>query len=244
MRCSELFGGGSSKSYLLCFSLLCFANSAVPETQEATAPHPKPPSHDLLPDTKGSREYSSFHLNYLYPGEFPSAQDIDFKNLVAHTFSGPSRHLICGKLVNGSWDADFDDHSHESLTLSAHYPLPSQDVNAKFFLVILEEEGVSGSSNSTGFAQVWKWKDGKLSIAQQINYDTHFETKDSFETFESKRNRLTVRSSHQLDFDAHCCISAYDQLTFEWSGEDLRLVRKSLFLTEYGKSQHRTLPSK
>lgn len=239
-----MFGRGGSKSYLLCFSFLCLAGPPSSATQEAAAPHPKSAVHDLLPDTKGSREYSSFHLDYPYPGGFPSAEQIDFKNLAVHTFSGPNRHLICGKLVNGSWNGDFDGHSRESLTLSAHYPLPSQNVNAKFFLVIVEEYGVSGSSNSTGIAQVWKWKDGRLSITQQIDYDTHFETKDSFEAFEPKRDRLTVRSSHQLDFDAHCCISAYDELTFEWSGEDFRLVSKSLFLTEYGKSQHRTLTAK
>jgi hypothetical protein len=44
MRRSELFSGSSNKAYLLCFSILCFVNPAVPGTQEATAPHAKPSS--------------------------------------------------------------------------------------------------------------------------------------------------------------------------------------------------------
>jgi hypothetical protein len=41
MRRCELFNGGSSKTCLLCFSLLCFVNPVL-KTQEATAPRPKP----------------------------------------------------------------------------------------------------------------------------------------------------------------------------------------------------------
>jgi hypothetical protein len=42
MRRSELFSWSSSKTYFLCFSLLCFVNPAVPETQDATSYHPRP----------------------------------------------------------------------------------------------------------------------------------------------------------------------------------------------------------
>jgi hypothetical protein len=195
------------------------------------------------PDAR-TDNYSYFHLNFVYSATYHDFSELDLQSFTIHSFSSPAHHLSCGHLRSGVWEADSEGHTcHESLTLGKTYVFTSSREAAKYMLVMFDEEGRCGSSNSTGYAQVWRLQNGRLSIVQQINFDTHFESDDWYSRFEESRLRLTVRASHYLDRDAHCCISAYDQLTFAWTGADFRLTQISTQLTEYGKSQGRKLPS-
>jgi len=160
---------------------------------------------------------------FVYRDRYQSLADVDVKNFVIHSFEG-KRHLICGKLKAGYWESR-DDLALNSLRLINSYTLPSSDPKSEFLLVILEYDGVSGSSDSSGIAQVWKLHEGVLSTQQQIAYNTHFGGAGAFQKLSSEDHRLAVRASHYLPGDAHCCVSAFDELTFRWSGSEFVLTR-------------------
>jgi len=161
---------------------------------------------------------------FVYSGQYASFQEIDPKNFVVHAFL-KKRHLICGKLTRGHWEAK-GEGGFDELDFVKSYALPSTDENSKYLLVILEQSSAYGSSESDHYAQIWRLHDEKLSIEQQISYNTHFSgDSDRFEHFFKKDSALQVRSSHYLEHDAHCCISAYDELTFRWNGDEYVLTR-------------------
>ena len=167
--------------------------------------------------------YEISRPEFVYPGRYQSLAGADVKNFVIHSFER-KRHLICGKLKAGYWESH-EDLALNSLRLINSYPLPSSDPKLEFLLVIFEYNGVSGSSDSSGIAQVWKLDEGELNIHQQIEYNTHFGGAGAYQKFSPEDQRLAVRASHYLPGDAHCCISAYDELTFRWTGSEYGLAR-------------------
>ena len=160
---------------------------------------------------------------FVYRDRYQSFAGADVKNFVIHSFGG-KRHLICGKLKAGYWESH-EDLALNSLRLINSYPLPSSDPKLEFLLVIFEYNGVSGSSDSSGIVQVWKLSGSHLLIQQQIEYNTHFGGAGAYQKFSPEDQHLAVRASHYLPGDAHCCISAYDELTFHWTGSEYRLAR-------------------
>ncbi len=160
---------------------------------------------------------------FVYNGQYKSLDEIDLKNSVIHAFF-KNRHGICGKLRAGYWESR-EEGGIDSLRLLESHRMPWAEGNSRFLLVIVEQSSVYGSSESDHYAQVWMLRDGKLSIEQQISYNTHFSDSGSFEKYSAKDNLLRVRSSHYLAHDAHCCISAYDELTFRWTGSEYALTR-------------------
>jgi len=167
--------------------------------------------------------YEISRPGFVYRGRYQSLAGVDVKNFVIHSFEG-KRHLICGKLKAGYWESH-DDLALNSLRFVNSYFLPSSDPKSEFLLVILEYYGVGGSSDSSGIAQVWKLRDSALSIQQQIDYNTHFGGAETYQKFSPEDHQFAVRSSHYLPGDAHCCISAYDELTFRWTGAEYQLAR-------------------
>ena len=214
---------------------LVILSSHTSLTQSAQLPS------DVYHDSESGPTYGYIHVNYFYPGQFSSFDEIDFRNFTMHTFDDKQRHLTCGRLHGGLWSAD-EEGGHESLAFNRAYPLPSGDGGVQFMLVLIEESAVFGSSDSTDYAQIWRLSNGKLAIVQQIDSNTHFELNGQYTTFDRPANFLTTRSSHYLDLDAHCCISAYDELTFSWTGQDFRLHKKQTRLTRYGLDQGRKIP--
>jgi len=197
-----------------------FGFLAAPQKQPAGT------SDTVSPVPYGSfgKQFEISKPGFVYSGRYASFQEIDPKNFVVHTFL-KKRHLICGKLTRGHWEAK-EEGGFDALDFVKSYALPSTDENSKYLLVVLEQSSAYGNSESDHYAQIWRLRDEKLSIEQQISYNTHFsDNGDRFEHFFKKDSALQVRSSHYLEHDAHCCISAYDELTFQWSGGDYVLTR-------------------
>lgn len=167
--------------------------------------------------------YEISRPGFIYREHFDSLDKIDSKNFVIHWFQR-KRHVVCGQLRGGYWESH-DGVELNSLRLVKSYSLPSSEPGSDFLLVLFEYYGVSGSSDSSGIAQVWKLRDGRLSVEQQIDYNTHFRGVGANETHFRKDDHLLVRASHYLTGDAHCCVSAYDELTLRWSGSEYVLTR-------------------
>lgn len=199
----------------------------------------KPNVQVVSPVPYGSigKMYEISEPGFAYRDEYKSFEEIDLKNFVIHTFL-KNKHLICGKLTGDHWEA-IEEGGIDALDFVRAYALPSSDENSKYLLVILKQFSAYGSSESDHYAQVWRLRDGKLSVEQQISYNTHFsDDGDSFERFSRKDNSLQVRSSHYLDHDAHCCISAYDKLTFRWDGKEYAVVRIEMKRVHHAGTAH------
>ncbi|MBS1864529.1 MAG: hypothetical protein JSS69_01300 [Acidobacteria bacterium] len=180
-----------------------------------------------LPYGDEGKLYTISKPGFMYPGEFGSLEEIDARNLVIHSFDG-RRHEVCGRLKQGHWEAREDACTNYLRLVGVHRlsnKAEAESGDAQYMLVIFEFSGVCGSSDSTGFAQVWKLSERRLGVEQQIDYNTHFNDGVKFQEFSPRSRRLVVRSSHYLFNDAHCCISAYDELTFHWIGSEYALER-------------------
>jgi hypothetical protein len=176
---------------------------------------------------EGGDDYSVTQPGFVYRGQYSQFKKINFENFVLHTFDDKNRHDICGKLHDGLWkDEDKNHLSMESLTWNDEYPLSSGNSSIQYVLVLFDYFGVGGSSESDGYAQVWSLQDKKLRIVQQIQFNTHFSSEDWYFAFDKNRQLLTVRASHYMPGDAHCCISAFDELTFRWQGGLFKLQKK------------------
>lgn len=179
------------------------------------------------PDWDGP-EYLITQPNFTYRGEYEQLQDIDYKNFVLHTFDRKGGHFICGQLNGGYWEAIVENGtSLETLKWRQSYPLRSEPAVPQEILVIFDYWGASGSSGGDGYAQVWRLEDNRITIVEQIRFDTDsagHENKNF--SYDAKSQQLRIRASHYLPGDAHCCISAYDELTFRWEDGLFTLVKK------------------
>jgi hypothetical protein len=175
----------------------------------------------------GEPDYSITQPNFTYRAEYERLQDINYKDFVLHTFDKKNRHSICGQLHAGYWEEIEEGHAGmSSLRWERAYPLSTKDPTAQFALVYLSYFGVGGSSESDGYAQIWRLEDKKLTVVQQIQFNTHFAGKLNTFYFDADRQTLQVRASHYLRGDAHCCISAYDELAFRWEDDLFKLIKK------------------
>jgi hypothetical protein len=119
--------------------------------------------------------------------------------------------------------------------------LPSEDSNSQFALVLYTWFSVGGSSNTDGAAQVFELKDHQLKIRQQFGWDEHFETDKKYATFSEKLRTLTVRSTHYMPGDAHCCVSAADVGALLWDGNRFTKRAVSVELSKFGVKSKRKL---
>jgi hypothetical protein len=83
---------------------------------------------------------------------------------------------------------------------------------------------------------------GHLRSVQTIGWDTHFQAGQPTESFDPGTNALVIRSAHYIPGDAHCCVSAMDVVTFRWDGARLVQTGIQTELSEYGRSEGKTLP--
>ncbi len=201
-------------------ALLAFCLSLA--SQKVQIVNPQPYGN---PDHEGP-EYSIAQPNFTYRSEYQELQDIDYKNFILHTFDEKGRHFICGQLNWGYWEAIVDDgHTWETLKWRRSFPLHSESALPEYVLVVFDEWGASGSSDGDGYAQVLRLQDKKLTIVQQIQFNTHFGDEKPVYVFKKQSGMLTVRASHYLPGDSHGSISAFDDLTFRWADGLFKLVK-------------------
>jgi len=168
--------------------------------------------------------YSILRPDFTYNKEFASSAEIDFRNFVLHTFDEKGRHFICGQLNWGYWEAK-DGLGLDTLRWRRSFPLRSKSTLSEYVLVMFDEWSVAGSSDGDGYAQVWRLQDKKLTIVQQIQFNTHFGEEKPVFVFKKQSERLTVRASHYLPGDSHGRISAFDDLTFRWEAGLFKLIK-------------------
>jgi hypothetical protein len=172
-------------------------------------------------------DYRITRPNFVYRGEFLQFRGFDYKNFVLHTFDKKNGHVVCGQLHEGKWEDREENHAGlESLTWEQAYPLSSGNPSIQYVLAFFTYFGVGGSSESGGYVQVWRLQDKQLTIVQQIQFNTHFAGEREYFAFDKDRQSLTVRASHYMPGDAHCCISAFDELTFRWEDGLFELQKK------------------
>ncbi len=199
-------------------ALICLGFSLAGQKTQIVTPEP---------DEDGGG-YSLTQPNFTYRGEYPPSRKLDFGNFVLHTFDGKNQHALCGKLHGGLWEETDKDHvGMESLTWQNAYSLSSENPSIRYVLAFFTYFGVGGSSESDGYAQVWRWQGGKLTIIQQIQFNTHFAGDREYFAFDKDRQSLIVRASHYMLGDAHCCISAFDEMTFRWEDGLFKLQKKA-----------------
>lgn len=183
--------------------------------------------------------------NFVYSQELATISDINFKRMVLHTFDQKGKHLTCGQRHDGRWESiDEKDYVWEALTLRHAYVLPSRNSETQFVLVIFDYWVAAGSSDTATYAQIWKLESKQLRIVEQIDVNTHFDTPDSkYFFFDPDRQILWMLSSDFLPGDAVCCLSAYDELTIDWTGSQFELKKRATRLTDFGKEHGAKLPA-
>ena len=82
----------------------------------------------------------------------------------------------------------------------------------------------------------------RLCVVQEIDWDTHFQAGQPTDSFDPSTNTLVIRSAHYIPGDAHCCVSAMDVVTLRWDGTQFAPAPIQTELSEYGKTQGKTLP--
>jgi hypothetical protein len=102
---------------------------------------------------------------------------------------------------------------------------------------------VAVSSSQAAYASVFTLSNHHLQSVQQIAWDTHSQAGLAKDTFNPSTNTLLIRAAHHLPDDAHCCVSALDVITFRWNGSRFIQTEIHTELSEYGKSEHKTLPT-
>jgi len=179
-----------------------------------------------------------------YPGSVSSIRRINFRNFKFLNFREDGEPSDGYTLKNGHFqhDARFD---HYSIDFDSIHYLPG--AGASFggsALVILSWFAVGGSSSQGGNAKVFSIFDKRLCVVQEIDWDTHFQAGQPTDSFDPITNTLVIRSAHYIPGDAHCCVSAMDVVTLRWDGTQYAPVPIRTELSEYGRTQGKTLPSR
>jgi hypothetical protein len=188
--------------------------------------------------------FTSSDADLSFPGHYASIQKVDFRKLKSPTqdAEGKSPRKISFKNLFHK-NGDTDDHFSEALD-AIHYlgGLSSSDGDSALVLYYWSDAG--GSSSQGGRARVFTGSGGHLRLVQTLDWDTHFETSQPTVSFDKSTNTLLIRTAHYIPGDAHCCVTAMDVVTYRWNGT--RLVQSGLEteLSEYGKSEGKTLPKR
>ncbi len=179
--------------------------------------------------------------SYAYPGSYRSIRDVDFKNLVVTFWKDRNGRPQLFHLKNGKCETDF--HSgHTSVSFKGIHYLSSAEPGQEYALAFYEENDVGGSSNQEGFAQVFELANKRLRVAQQIDWDLHYGGPyGPLDTFNENTNTFSIRSSHYMPGDGHCCVSAIDIVTFRRDGNRFLQTALRTELSDYGRLQRRKL---
>jgi hypothetical protein len=177
-----------------------------------------------------------------YPGSFASLRKIDFRNFNFLSFDKDGKPSPDFALKNGHFQHD-EETNHYSYDLDSIHNLPKSALSkGDSALVLISWFAAGGSSSSGGRAIVFTLTSSHLRVVQELDCDTHFHAGGPTDSFNPATNSLVIRSAHYIPGDAHCCVSAMDVVSFRWDG--VRLVQTGLQteLSEYGRTERRSLP--
>jgi hypothetical protein len=181
--------------------------------------------------------FASENVSVSYPGSYSSIQKVDFRN-----FKFPFSDKESFSLKNGHYKHD-EPGDHLSIDLdSIYYLSTSPSFKGASALVLYSWFAAGGSSSQGGTAEVFTISDGHLRSVQKIDWDTHFQASQPTDSFDPGTNTLVIRSAHYIPGDAHCCVSAMDVVTFKWNGTRFVQANVKTELSEYGRSEGKTLP--
>jgi len=169
---------------------------------------------------------------------------LDFPNSTLQVWNQRRRLIFTARLNTGTWECNErcgNDVRYESAHLDSIQYLPSGNSRTQYALAVYTWFAASGSSSTTGIAQVYELGEHRLTIKQQFSWDEHFSTSKPYFWFEQKSNSLTIRSAHYLPGDAHCCVSAVDVVTLGWTGSRLQIARARTELSDYGQKAGKKL---
>ncbi|MGI9069829.1 MAG: hypothetical protein ACR2JB_00510 [Bryobacteraceae bacterium] len=158
------------------------------------------------------------------------------------TFDAAGKPAGSISFKKGRYKRDAPDHHYLEEVDSIYYLSgpPSSHGGSALVLSLWTDGG--GSSSQGGFARVFTVSKGHLQSVQSIGWDSHFQAGKPTESFDPSTNTLVIRSAHYIPGDSHCCVSAMDVLTFHWLGNHFLQTGIVTELSEYGKSEGKTLP--
>jgi hypothetical protein len=147
---------------------------------------------------------------------------------------------MVARLRNGRYE-ERANSCHQDIGLDEAHLLPSLAPSHQYSLALYTWIETCGSSSQTGIAQVFDLNGRRLRVAQQIDWDEHFDTSQLYVSYDDKSKALVVRTAHYVPGDAHCCVSAMDVITLRWSGT--KFVRKLMRteLSDYGSRQSKKI---
>jgi hypothetical protein len=186
-------------------------------------------------------DFDNLRLDHSYPRFYQSIRRVDFRNMKLVAFDAAGRPDAVLQLKDGSrkWSEKSD--VNEARLEEVAYLTPSDASGPEYALLMFHWISIAASSDSDGFAQVFRLSAHSLRVVQQLRWNEQFETREKY-TFDTKTNTLFVRSAHYMEGDAHCCVSAMDVFTLEWNGDAFVLAGKQTELSDYGKREGKTLP--
>ena len=133
------------------------------------------------------------------------------------------------KLVEGRMSKTETEDGHflgsVSVDLVSVHPLPHGDGRERYWLVLLFVESVGGSTSQSYTAQVFRCGNGELRVVQPIAWDARTIPHKSPVSIDLQTGDLRFATSHDLPGDAHCCVSAQDEVSYGWRGGRYRFKK-------------------
>ena len=157
--------------------------------------------------------------HYSYPETLASLRRLDLKDSEVVTFDeggrpGPKAHLRAGKCEVRFKETSYWLGLKWSMVLQ-NEPSETEIAVAQFDLV-----ETAGSSSDYGVVQVFQLKEGRLSVVQQILFNTRGSAKVGA-TLDARSNTLTIRGVHGWE---HCCPTELDVVRFRIDGDLFKLM--------------------
>ena len=186
--------------------------------------------------------FSNSQAGQSYPGSYSSIRQVNFRNFRVPVFDAAGKPAGSISFKNGRYKSDEPGSNYAEELDSIHYLKGSSSSRGGSALVLYSWNDGGGSSSQGGSATVFTVTNGRLRSVQEIGWDTHFHAGQPTDSFDPGTRTLVIRSSHYIPGDAHCCVSAMDVVTFRWDGTRFLQTGIQTELSEYGKSERKTLP--
>ncbi len=185
--------------------------------------------HPMPYDGGFSFDFQNDSLHHTLPGSYERISDVDFRSFF---YNSESNRTV--KLRNGKYSYQ-DGSEFEDIDLDSVYDLPSEDPDSHYALV-LYTHSFGGDSNNYGIAQVFKLRDHRLTIIQEVEWNGHFMPahREPYDSFSENSGTLIVRSAHALPLDANCCIAATDVTTLRWKRDHFIQTSMHSELSDFG----------
>lgn len=104
-----------------------------------------------------------------------------------------------------------------TVRLASVHDLPSGGSGVKFWLVVQHVESVGGSTSTNYQAQVMRCRAGVLEEVQRVVWEARVPEGRAAPVVAGDGG-LRFTTSHYLPGDAHCCVSAVDEVSLRWEG--------------------------